>query len=139
MEINNLKQKLYHLVYGREYQNPEERYDEFFFCYNTIFRNVSANLVPTLIKYKDKIKNYCDKNYNEDAKNFVGNTVVRILSNKEYYRTYEDAFGDVATGDNALFSDYGQLWNTRQFFKYDFNPKIIEDYKTKRQYINQMN
>ena len=128
----------YHLVYGREYQNPEERYDEFFFCYNTIFRNVPANLVPTLMKYKDKIKNYCDKNYNEDAKNFVGNTVVRILSNKEYYKTYEDAFGDVATGDNSLFNDQFNyelilktFWDTRQFFKYDFNPKIIEDFKSK--------
>ena len=126
-----MKQKLYHLVYGREYQNPEERYDEFFFCYNTIFRNVPANLVPTLMKYKDKIKNYCDKNYREDATNFVGNTVVRILSDKEYYKTYEDVFGDIAYRDNALFSDYGQLWNTRQFFKYDFNPKIIENFKLK--------
>ena len=134
-----MKQKLYHLVYGREYQDSEDRYDEFFYIYNTIFRNVPANLVPTLMNYKDKIKNYCDKNFKEDATNFVGNTVVRILSNKEYYRTYADAFGEVATGDNSLFNDYGQLWNTRQFFKYDFNPKIIQDYKTKRQYINQMN
>jgi len=31
------------------------------------------------------------------------------------------------------------LWNTRQGFRKDFDPKIIEDYKTKRQYINQMN
>ena len=23
--------------------------------------------------------------------------------------------------DNALFNDYGQLYNTRQFFKYDFD------------------
>jgi hypothetical protein len=135
-----MTQKLYHLVYGREYQDSDDRSDEFFYIYNTIFRNIPANLVTTLMQYKDKIKNYCDKNYKEDASNFVGNTVVRILSNKEYYKTYEDAFGDVAVGDNNLFNDYGQLWNTRQFFKYDFNPKIIEDYKTKRQqYINQMN
>ena len=68
------------------------------------------------------------------------NRIIELIEDKEYYRTYADAFGEVATGDNSLFNDYGQLWNTRQFFKYDFNPKIIEDYKTKRQqYINQMN
>ena len=128
--MSNKKMK-YHLVYGREYQDSEDRYDEFFFTYYTIFRNVPANLVSTLMKNKDKIKNYCDKNYREDATNFVGNTVVRILSDKEYYKTYEDVFGDIAYRDNALFSDYGQLWNTRQFFKYDFNPKIIENFKLK--------
>ena len=121
----------YHLVYGREYQDSEDRSDEFFFIYSTIFRNVPANLVSTLMMYKNKIKNYCDKNFKEDATNFVDNTVVRILSDKEYYKTYEDAFGAVASGDNSLFTDYGQLWNTRQFFKYDFNPKIVEEYKIK--------
>jgi len=128
MKNKNMK---YHLVYGREYQDSDERYDEFFFIYNTIFRNVPAKLVPMLMSFKDKIKKYCDNNYNEDATNFVGNTIVKILSDKEYYKTYEDAFGDTAYGDNSLFNDYGQLWNTRQFFKYDFNPKVIEDYKMK--------
>jgi len=123
--------KTYHLVYGREYEDSEDRYDPYFFTYNTIFRNVPANLVSTLMSFKDKIKNYCDKNFKEDATNFVGNTVVRILPSKEYYKTYEDVFGDVATGDNSMFTDYGQLWNTRQFFKYDFNPKIVEDFKLK--------
>ena len=127
----NIKDKTYHLVYGREYQDSEDRYDQFFFIYNTVFRNVPAKLVPTLMTYKDKIKNYCDKNYKEDATNFVGNTVVRILSDKEYYQTYEDVFGDTAQNDKSLFNDYGQLWNTRQFFKYDFNPKFIENYKLK--------
>jgi hypothetical protein len=83
--MSNKKMK-YHLVYGREYQDSEDRYDEFFFTYYTIFRNVPANLVSTLMRNKDKIKNYCDKNYREDATNFVGNTVVRILSDKEYYK-----------------------------------------------------
>ena len=112
-----MNNKTYHLVYGREYQDSEDRYDQFFFIYNTVFRNVPAKLVPTLMTYKDKIKNYCDKNYKEDATNFVGNTVVRILSNKQYYQTYEDVFGDTAQNDKSLFNDYGQLWNTRQFFK----------------------
>ena len=125
------KNNTIHLVYGREYQDSDERYDQFFYSYSTIFRNVPLKYLNLLLRNKDKIKNYCDKNYNEDAKNFVGNTVVRILNNEEYYKTYEDVFGDVATGDNSLFNDYGQLWNTRQFFKYDFNPKIIENFKLK--------
>ena len=33
--------------------------------------------------------------------------------------------------DNALFNDYGQLYNTRQFFKYDFDPKFTKRFINK--------
>ena len=54
-------------------------------------------------------------------------------NNKYYYNTYYDVFGaETSTGlDNALFNDYGQLWNGRQFFKYDFKPELTERYKHK--------
>ena len=123
--------KTYHLVYGREYEDSEDRYDPYFFTYNTIFRNVPANLVSTLMSFKDKIKNYCDKNFKEDATNFVGNTVVRILSNKQYYQTYEDVFGDLAYRDNSLFNDYGQLYNGRQFHKKDYDPEFTDKFTFK--------
>ena len=125
-----MTKKLYHLVYGREYYDSSERYDPYFYSYSTIFRNVPADLVPTLMSFKDKIKKYCDKNYKEDATNFQNRTIVKILSNKEYYKTYKDVYGEstLGTDSNNLFDDYGQRYNTRQFFKYDFNPEFTNQY-----------
>jgi len=127
MTNKNMK---YHLVYGREYLDSSEKYDPYFYSYSTIFRNVPADLVPTLMSFKDKIKNYCDKNYKEEATNFQNRTVVKILSNKEYYKTYKDVYGEstLGTDSNNLFEDYGQRYNTRQFFKYDFNPEFTNLY-----------
>jgi hypothetical protein len=130
--VNKLtKQNTVSLVYGREYQDSDEKYDEFFYSYSTIFRNVPMQYIETLNKFKDKIKKYCDKNYNETANNFVGNTKVKILHGQDYYTTYEDAFGDTARGDNSLFNDYGQLWNGRQFFKKDYAPELTKQYEFK--------
>jgi len=123
--------KRVHLVYGREYQDSEERYDQFFFSYSTIFRNVPIKHINTLEKFKDKIKKYCDKNYNENATNFVGNTKVAILNDEDYYKTYEDVFGDLAYRDNSLFNDYGQLYNGRQFHKKDYDPEFTEKFTYK--------
>ena len=125
------KNNTIHLVYGREYQDSDERYDQFFYSYSTIFRNVPLKYLNLLLRSKDKIKNYCDKNYKEVATNFVGNTKVEVLTGDEYYETYEDAFGDIAYRDNSLFNDYGQLWNGRQFFKYDFAPSLTEKFTYK--------
>ena len=123
--------KRVHLVYGREYQDSEETYDQFFYSYSTIFRNVPIKHINTLEKFKDKIKKYCDKNYNETATNFVGNTKVAILNDEDYYKTYEDVFGDLAYRDNSLFNDYGQLYNGRQGFKKDYDPEFTEKFTYK--------
>ena len=123
--------KRVHLVYGREYQDSEETYDQFFYSYSTIFRNVPIKHINTLEKFKDKIKKYCDKNYNETATNFVGNTKVAILNDEDYYKTYEDVFGDLAYRDNSLFNDYGQLYNGRQFHKKDYDPEFTEKFTYK--------
>src|SRR5210317_2054371 len=72
----------YHLVYGREYYDSSQKYDPYFYSYSTIFRNVSADLVPTLMSFKDKIKKYCDKNYKEEATNFQNRTIVKIYQIK---------------------------------------------------------
>ena len=32
----------------------------------------------------------------------------------------------IVDNDNSYFNDYGQLWNTRQFFKYDFAPDLTK-------------
>ena len=79
-----------------------------------------------------KVKGYCDKNYIEKASNATGHTKVEIIVGDEYYTTYEDEFGtDTVGNDNSLFNDYCQLWNTRQFFKYDFAPYLTNQYTYK--------
>ena len=80
-----------------------------------------------LYVFKKKVKTFCDKNYNETATNATGYSEVEILTGDEYYRTYADEFGDDITEyDKSFFNDYGQLWNTRQFFKYDFAPDLTK-------------
>ena len=76
---------------------------------------------------KKKVKSFCDKNFKETATNATGYSEVEILTGDEYYRTYADEFGaDIVDNDNSYFNDYGQLWNTRQFFKYDFAPDLTK-------------
>ena len=119
------------LVYKVEYWDDEDH--EAFFTYHTIFRNVPLSQLNKL-NNKDlqaKIKKYCDKNFKETAENATGLTEVEVINADEYYKTYNEVFGEIANGDNALFNDYGQLWNGRQFFKYDYNPELTESYTYK--------
>ena len=124
------KNNTFNLVYKREYQDSESYgYDEFFGTYYTIFRNVPIKFLNKLNDkdFKKKVKTFCDKNYNETATNATGYSEVEILTGDEYYRTYADEFGaDIVGDDNSYFNDYGQLWNTRQFFKYDFAPDLTK-------------
>jgi len=129
------KNNTIHLTYWQEYQDSEDRYDEFFKIHHTIFRNVPLSQLKRLNSetFKNKIKKYCDKHFNETASNATGNSGVDMISGDEYYNTYFDEFGE-STGvglDNALFNDYGQLYNTRQFFKYDFDPEFTKRFINK--------
>jgi len=130
--------KSFNVVYKREYQDPEDGSDTFWSSY-TLYRNVPISKIKYYRKRLLMFKDYMDKIFKEDATNFLGSTAIEIMYPDEYYQTYEDVWPDTAAGDKSLFNDFGQLWNTRQGFRKDFDPKIIEDYKTKRQYINQMN
>ena len=121
------KNNTFNLVYKREYQDSED-YD-FFPIYYTIFRNIPIKFLNKFNSdvFKRKVKSFCDNNFNETATNATGHSEVEILTGDEYYRTYADEFGtDVVGRDNSYFNDYGQLWNTRQFFKYDFAPKLTK-------------
>ena len=123
------KNNTFNLVYSREYQDSEDRYDEFFPIYNTIFRNVPIKYLNRLNAkvMKEKLKSFCDKHFNEDATNATGYSKIEIITGDEYYKTYEDEFGTETVGtDNSYFNDYGQLWDTRQFFKYDFSPELTK-------------
>ena len=121
------KNNTFNLVYKREYQDSED-YD-FFPIYYTIFRNVPIKHLKTLNTKSNfkKVKTFCDKNFIETATNATNHSEVEILTGDEYYRTYEDEFGgDITEYDKSFFNDYGQLWNTRQFFKYDFAPDLTK-------------
>ena len=121
-----------HLVYFREYEDSDERYDPCFNIYHTIFRNLPLSQRNRLNNkdFQNKVKEFCDKNYKETASNFTGLSGVEMIHGSEYYRTYEDEFGkDVTdqTGDGKSFvEDYGQRYNTRQFFKRDFNEEVTK-------------
>ena len=126
------KEGTLHLVYFREYEDSEERYDPYFNIYYTIFRNLPLSQLDRLNNkdFQKKVKEFCDKNYKETASNFTGVSGVEMIHGSEYYRTYEDEFGkDVTdhTGDGMSFiEDYGQRYNTRQFFKRDFNKEVTK-------------
>ena len=125
------KESTIHLVYWREYTDSEERYEPDFKIHNTIFRNVPLSQLKRLNskELKEKVKVFCDKNFNETASNFTGDSGVDIISGSEYYHTYDDEFGCENTpySDNDFWNDYGQKWNGRQFFKHDFMPKFTEN------------
>ena len=121
------KEGTLHLTYWREYEDSEERYDPYFKSHSTIFRNVPLSQLKRLNskELKEKVKAFCDKIYIETASNFTGDSGVDMIVGSEYYNTYGDVFGRDGYGqDDDLFTDYGQSVNGRQFFKYDFMPKL---------------
>ena len=122
-----------HLTYWRTYEDSEERYDPYFQIHHTIFRNVPLSQLKRLNskELKEKIKAFCDKNYKETASNFVGSSGVDMIVGSEYYYTYGQEFKlDKEDRDyNSFLNDYGQKWNGRQFFKYDFKPEMMKGYQ----------
>ena len=124
------KEGTLHLVYYREYEDPDERgYDAYFNIYHTIFRNLPLSQLNRLNNkdFQKKVKEFCDKNYNETASNFTGDSGVEMIHGSEYYKTYEDVYGPSGMPDDKTFyQDYGQKWDTRQFFKHDFNKEVTK-------------
>ena len=122
------KEGTLHLTYWREYEDPDDKYYNTFQIHCTIFRNVPLSQLKRLNskELKAKVKAFCDKNYNETASNFVGESGVDMLVGSEYFYTYGDEFGYGTPDDDDLLNDYGQSVNGRQFFKYDFMPKLTK-------------
>jgi len=130
--------KTFNIVYKREYQDPEDGSDTFWSS-STLYRNVPIHKIKYYRRRLLMFKDYMDKFYKEDATNFLGNTGIEIIYPDEYYQTYEDVFGpETAAGDDNLFNDFGQLYQ-RQGFRKDFDPDLTKNYKTKRDYILQLN
>ena len=135
------KNNTFNLVYKREYVDSDnQQYDDYFPIYYTIFRNIPIKFLNKLNTkdFKNKVKVFCDKNYKETATNATGYSEVEIIVGDEYYRTYADEFGgDIVEWDKSFFNDYGQLWNGRQFFKYDFAPELTKSLDA-RTYKNEL-
>ena len=129
--------KTFNIVYKREYFDSEDA--EYFWSSDSMYKNVPISKIKYYRKQLLKFKDYMDKTYKEDATNFAGATAIEIIYPDEYYQTYEDVYGsETAAGDDNLYNDFGQLYQ-RQGFRKDFNPDMTKNYKTKREYITQLN
>ena len=130
-----IKNNTFNVCYLREYMDPEHQ-GEFFYAYETVYRNV-----PEKFRYKfnDKTKlkivKFLDWNYKETATNFAKTTKVELIDQKQYYQTYEDVFGETASGNTDMFNDYGQQYD-RQSLRKDFYKKMtrskVKSYNDKR-------
>ena len=122
--------KTFNVCYLREYMDPEHQGD-FFYHYETVYRNVPEKYRKKFSEQKMKMKilKWTDWNYKESAENFENSTRIELIDQDQYYQTYEDVFGDTAAGNKNMFHDYGQKWD-RQSLRKDFNPKITKKYVT---------
>ena len=129
------KNKTFNVCYLREYMDPEHQGD-FFYAYETVYRNVPEKFRSKFTNQKTKMKliKFLDWNYKESASNFANATRIELIDEKQYYQTYEDVFGETATGDKNLFNDYGQKWD-RQSLRKDFDisktKKLVKEYNGK--------
>ena len=116
-----------HLVYQRQYYDAEDH--DYFFINYTIFRNVPLSQMNRLNnkEFKQKVKEFCDKNFKETASNYEDYSEVNMIHGSEYYKTYGDVYGETGLPeDKHFYEDYGQKYNTREFFKHDFNENITK-------------
>ena len=121
------KEGTLHLVYQRQYYDDEDH--DYFFINYTIFRNVPLSQLNRLNNkdFQKKVKEFCDKNFKETASNYANYSEVNMIHGTEYYKTYGDVYGKTGLPeDNYFYEDYGQKWDTRQFFKHDFNKEVTK-------------
>ena len=127
--------KTFNVCYLREYMDPEHQ-GEFFYAYETVYRNVPEKFRHKFNdKTKLKIVKFLDWNFKETATNFANTTKVELIDQKQYYQTYEDVFGETASGNKDMWYDYGQKYD-RQSLRKDFNIKLtrskVKSYNDKR-------
>ena len=121
------KNKTFNVCYLREYADPEHQGD-YFYAYETIYRNVPE-------KYKDyfntesmkiKILKFCDWNYKDMATNFTNISKIELIDHDQYYTSFADVFGDTMQEHELereklhMFNDYGQQYD-RQSLRKDFD------------------
>ena len=123
--------KTFNVCYLREYMDPEHQ-GEFFYAYETVYRNVPAKYKSKFNdKTKLKIVKFLDWNYKESAQNFANATRIELIDQDKYYTSYYDVFGDVMSTDEKkreklhMFNDYGQQYD-RQSMRKDFDPAMTK-------------
>ena len=117
--------KTFNVCYLREYMDPEHQ-GEFFYAYETVYRNVPAKYKSKFNdKTKLKIVKFLDWNFKETATNFAKTTKVELIDEDQYYQTYEDVFGETASGNKDMWYDYGQKYD-RQSLRKDFDMKFTK-------------
>ena len=124
--------KTFNVCYLREYMDPEHQGD-FFYAYETIYRNVPEKYRSKFNdnKMKMKIIKHCDWNYKDMASNFTRISKVELIDEDQYYTSYADVFCDVMSKDEYkreklhMFNDYGQQYD-RQSIRKDFNPAMTK-------------
>ena len=128
--------KTFNVCYLREYMDPEHQGD-FFYAYETVYRNVPEKYRSKFANQKTKMKiiKFLDWNYKESASNFANSTRIELIDEDRYYQTYEDVFGETAAGNKDMFHDYGQKYD-RQSLRKDFDlsktKKYVKHYNDKR-------
>ena len=122
--INKNTNKTFNVCYLREYSDPEG-HGEYFYAYETVYRNVPVKHKSKFDSKEMKLKilKHCDWHYKDMAVNHTNVTKVELIPQKQYYTTYEDVFGDTALNDKKMFNDYGQSYD-RQSLRKDFNPQL---------------
>ena len=121
--------KTFNVCYLREYMDPEHQGD-FFYAYETVYRNVPAKYKS---KFNDKnmkmkILKFCDWNYKDMATNHTNVTKIELIDQDKYYKTYADVFGKDTVDPidhKRMFNDYGQQYD-RQSIRKDFNPAMTK-------------
>ena len=122
----------FNVCYLREYMDPEHQGD-FFYAYETIYRNVPEKYRSKFNtkEMKMKILKFCDWNYKDMASNFTRISKVELIDENQYYTSYADVFGDVMSKDEYkreklhMFNDYGQQYD-RSSLRKDFNPAMTK-------------
>ena len=119
----------FNVCYLREHIDPENE-SETFNSYETIYRNVPIKYLKKFASPKMKMKmlKYCDYNYKDHAANFTNVTNIEIITEKEYYTSYYDVFGNSCDDEldkKRMYNDYGQNWD-RSSLRKDFNPTLTK-------------
>ena len=121
--------KTFNVCYLREYADPEHQ-GQYFYAYETVYRNVPAKYKSKFDSKEMKLKilKHCDWHYKDMAVNHTNVTKIELIPQKQYYTTYADVFGKDTVDPidhKRMFNDYGQSYD-RQSLRKDFNFKLTK-------------
>ena len=127
--INKNKNKTFNVCYLREYSDPEHQ-GQYFYAYETVYRNVPVKYKSKFDSKKMKLKilKHCDWHYKDMAVNHTNVTRVELIDQDAYYTSYADVFGKDTVDlidHKRMFNDYGQQYD-RQSLRKDFNLKLTK-------------